>query len=235
MGKDERQVPDKPANAEIEAFLRKVALTPAVRRPGHKGRLVFALDATASREPTWDRACQIQAEMFAETAALGGLEIQLCFFRGFGEFRAAPWLSDSASLVKHMTVVRCLSGQTQIAKVLRHAIAETRVRKINALVYVGDCMEEEIDELAQLAGELGLLGVPAFVFQEGNELTAQRAFKRIAKLTNGAYCSFDAASARQLRDLLSAVAVYAAGGRLALADYAAQRGEQVLQLQRQIR
>jgi len=109
------------------------------------------------------------------------------------------------------------------------------VRKINALVYVGDCMEEEIDELAQLAGELGLLGVPAFVFQEGNELTAQRAFKRIAKLTNGAYCSFDAASARQLRDLLSAVAVYAAGGRLALADYAAQRGEQVLQLQRQIR
>jgi hypothetical protein len=81
---------------------------------------------------------------------------------------------------------------------------------------VGDCMEEDIDQLSQLAGELGLIGVPVFLFQEGDEPRATRAFKEIARLSRGAYCRFDAGSARQLRELLTAVAVYATGGRKAL-------------------
>ena len=28
------------------------------------GRLLFALDATASRQPSWDRACQLQGQMW---------------------------------------------------------------------------------------------------------------------------------------------------------------------------
>jgi hypothetical protein len=84
------------------------------------------------------------------------------------------------------------------------------------LVYVGDCMEEEVDDLCGRAGELALLGVPAFVFQEGREARAERAFREIARLTNGAYCRFDSGSATQLRGLLAAVAVFAAGGRRAL-------------------
>jgi len=52
-----------------------------------------------SRQPMWDTACRLQADMFAETAALGGLDIQLVYYRGFGEFHAAPWLGDSAELV----------------------------------------------------------------------------------------------------------------------------------------
>ena len=235
MGRDDRPVPQVSADAEVAAFLRQVAATPAPRIAAKRGRLIFALDATASREPTWDRACQIQSEMFAETAAIGGLDIQLCFFRGFGEFRAAPWLADSAVLVRQMTAVRCRGGHTQIAKVLRHAIAETGRQKVNALVYVGDCMEEDAETLAGLAGELGLLGVPAFVFQEGHEPAARASFQQIARLSNGAYSSFDAGSAKQLRDLLSAVAVYAAGGRTALADFAKRSGAPVLQLARQLR
>src|SRR3546814_9870581 len=47
--------------------------SPAPQRDGgRRGRLIFAMDATASREPTWDRACRLQGEMFKETAALGG-------------------------------------------------------------------------------------------------------------------------------------------------------------------
>ena len=90
---------------------------------------------------------------------------------------------------------------------------------MNAVIYVGDCMEEDIDELSQRAGTLGLMGVPMFVFQEGRDTKAEIAFKEIARLTQGAYCHFDAGSARQLRDLLAAVAVYASGGRKALRDY----------------
>ena len=87
---------------------------------------------------------------------------------------------------------------------------------MSALVYVGDAMEESIDELCGRAGELALLGVPVFLFQEGRDARAERAFREIARLTGGAWCRFDEGSARQLRDLLTAVAVFAAGGRAAL-------------------
>ncbi len=73
-----------PNRTEIDAFLAKVAATPAPAAGG-RGRLIFALDATMSREPTWDTACHIQAEMFEATRAIGGLDVQLVFFRGFGE------------------------------------------------------------------------------------------------------------------------------------------------------
>jgi hypothetical protein len=234
MSSNDRKLPSRSAQADVDAFLRKVAKTPLAREPGERGRLIFALDATASRQPTWDRACQLQAEMFRETAALGGLEIQLCYYRGFGEFTATPWTADTGNLLQRMTGVTCLGGLTQIRKVLEHAIAETGRRRVNALVFVGDCMEEDVDRLSHLAGRLGILGVPAFVFQEGHDAAAEQALRQIARLSNGAWCRFDASSAQHLRDLLSAVAVYAAGGRKALADFGSRRGGIVRQLTHQI-
>lgn len=192
------------------------------------------MDATASREPTWDHACHLQARMFEETASLGGLVIQLCYYRGFNEFSAGPWLSEAPELQRRMAAVRCVGGHTQIRKVLEHALAENRREKVDALVFVGDCMEEDVDTLCHLAGQLGIHGVPGFVFQEDREPIAERAFRQIARLSRGAYCPFDMGSARQLRDLLSAVAVYAAGGRRALADYSKTHGEAVKLLTRQI-
>jgi hypothetical protein len=133
-----------------------------------------------------------------------------------------------------MTSVSCQGGYTQIEKVLRQAIKQTRQKKVQALVFVGDCMEEDVDRLCQVAGELGMLGVPAFLFHEGAEPIAQKAFKQIARLTRGAYCAFDANSAGQLRDLLRAVAVYAAGGQSALQDFSKDRGELLRKLTRQL-
>ena len=234
MGRDSK-LPTKSTNSEVDAFLRQVAATPAVKPTGSRGRLLFAMDATASREPTWDHACHIQGEMFQETAALGGLDVQLCYYRGFREFDTSPWCSNANDLLERMTGVLCAAGQTQIARVLTHALRETRRKRIHALVFVGDSVEENVDELGQLAGELGLRGVPAFLFQEGHDPVAERAFRHIAHVTNGAYCHFDAGSAHQLRDLLSAVAVYAAGGRPALEAYGKRRGGLVRQLTHQVR
>jgi len=197
--------------------------------------LLFALDATASREPTWDRACQIQSEMFSETVALGGLSVQLCYYRGFNEFITSPWLSDAAALLARMNAVRCLGGYTQIERVLRHARQETQRQKISATVFIGDCMEEQADRLCQLAGELGILGPPLFLFQEGDDVLAESAFRQFAQLSNGAYCHFDGTSAEQLRDLLSAVAVYAAGGQPALEDFTRRRGGIARQLSHRTR
>lgn len=235
MGQDRSKLPEQASGSgAVQDFLTKLAATPAPRPAGIRGRLLFAMDATASREPTWDRACHIQAEMFRETAALGGLDIQLAYYRGFREFAATPWLSQADELLRRMTGVTCLGGHTQIERLLRHATAETKRRKVDAVVFVGDCMEEDVDRLCHAAGELGLLGVPVFVFHEGGEAGAARAFRQIARLTNGAYCSFDRNSARQLRDLLSAVAVYAAGGRRALEDYGRRKGGEALLLTRRL-
>lgn len=232
MAKD--KLVKRSSRSEIDAFLHKVATTPVQKPAGRTGRLIFAMDATASREPTWDQACHIQAQMFEETAALGGLAIQLCYYRGFREFHASDWLSNKTDLQNRMLAVRCLGGHTQIRKVLQHAIAETRQAKVDAVVFVGDCLEEDVDELCHLAGELGLHNVPVFLFQEGDYAVATRAFKQIARLTKGAYCPFDAGSAQQLRDLLSAVAVYAAGGRRALENFSNTRGGVTRLLTRQV-
>ena len=190
------------------------------------------MDATASREPLWDRACHIQAQMFEATAAMGGIEIQLAYYRGYGEFKAAPWAAEAEVLQNRMTSIRCAAGQTQIARVLKHALGQARSAQssVSALVFIGDCMEEDPDQLAKLAGELGILDVPTFLFQDGADPTAAKTFSHIAKLTRGAHCRFDGNSAAQLRDLLCAVAVYAAGGRKALADHGRHHGGEVLRL-----
>jgi hypothetical protein len=233
MAKDPK-LPQGAPNAEVDNFLRKVAATPAPAAGGH-GRLIFAMDATASREPTWDRASHLQAEMFKETEALGGLQVQLIYYRGFGECKASPWVTNADALLRFMTSVFCLAGRTQIGKVLKRAVKETREKKVSALVFVGDAMEEDVDHLGHLAGELGLLGVPCFMFHEGDDPVSRKAFQQIARLSGGAFCNFDSASAKQLRELLSAVAVFAAGGRRALVDYGRRTGGLVPQLTHQVK
>src|SRR5579863_1818965 len=203
------------ASEDIAAFVAKAkAMSP--HAAGSRGRLVFALDATMSRQPTWDMACTLQADMFREAAALGSLDIRLVYYRGLNECRATGWISDSAQLAKLMGKIDCRGGNTQIGKVLSEARREAVAAGVRAVVFVGDAMEENVDELCVKAGELGLLKVPVFMFQEGHEAVAEQAFREIARLTGGAWCRFDPGAAAQLRELLRAAAAYAAGGREAL-------------------
>lgn len=204
---------------DVKNFLSQLNRVPPANVQGKGGRLIFALDATASREATWDQAMQLQAEMFASAQSLGGLQVQLAYFRGMAEFRASDWLLDSGQLLGLMTGIRCQAGITKIEQLLLHTLRETRRQKVHALVYIGDCVEENKDLLCQKAGELGMLNVPLFVFQEGYDGNAQRCFKEMARLSGGAWAPFDHGSADQLRDLLKAVAVYASGGLKALQDY----------------
>ena len=205
-------------SAEVAAFLDKVARMPAIRTASARpGRLVFAVDATASRQPSWDRACALTGEMFLATRDLGGLAVSLAYWRGFGEFAATPFLTDGAELARRMSGVTCLGGHTQILRALHHTLAETHRDKVGAMVLVGDAVEEDVDALCQVAGELGLRGTPVFCFHEGGNIIAGNAFRHIAKVSGGAYAPFDSSAAGTLRDLLRAVAVFAAGGRSALA------------------
>ncbi|MEH2514236.1 hypothetical protein V1291_005590 [Nitrobacteraceae bacterium AZCC 1564] len=200
--------------SDIAAFVKKARSM--AHSQAHTGRLIFALDATMSRQPTWDMACQLQADMFREAGRIGGLHVRLVYYRGLSECRASPWISDTAKLSKLMSKIQCQGGHTQLGRVLSDARREAAASGVRAVVFVGDAMEEQLDALCATAGELGLLKVPCFMFQEGLDPTAETAFREIARLTGGAWCRFDTGSAAQLRELLRAAAAYASGGRDAL-------------------
>jgi hypothetical protein len=215
---------DETPASEVAAFVAKVrAMSSTSSVAGNRGRLLFAIDATMSRQPTWDLALGVQADMFKTVAEIGLLEVQLVFFRGAGECKSTPWVSKAENLARLMTTVTCAGGFTQIGKVLSHARKEAERHHVSAMVYVGDCMEESGDTLCGRAGELALLGVPVFMFQEGHDAQAELVFREIARLTRGAYCRFDRRSAHELKDLLSAVATYATGGKRALEQLAIAR------------
>lgn len=216
LGKPSGTLPSPSSSGEIADFVRKVG---QIARPGGasgRGRLLFALDATMSRQPTWDLACSLQAEMFKALPADGSLSVQLLYFRGLAECRASKWVNDAEGLARLMSGVACQGGNTQISKVLAHARREHAERPIDAVVYVGDAIEENVDSLAAKAGELGLLGCKMFIFQEGQDVRVEAAFREFARLTKGAYARFDASAPAELAALLRAVAAYATGGRAAL-------------------
>ncbi len=220
---------------EVDVFLEKIQSLPANRAPDRSGRLVFAMDATASRAPTWDMACGLQAQMFTQTGGVGSLYTQLVFFRGFKECKASRWMTSASDVVRLMSSVTCMAGQTQIERVLKHTLAEARKTDVDALVYVGDCVEEKVDTLGVLAGELNLHRIPMFIFQEGHEVTASDAFRQLAALSGGAHCSLDHNSASQLGELMNAAAIYATGGKSALAEYSKVAGPLTRNLLGQIR
>lgn len=224
MATDDKGLTKRSNAAEITAFIEQAKqLSESAAGSVSSGRLMFAMDATASRQPTWDSACNLQGEMFNAAQSVGNLQVQLCFYRGYQESRFSHWFNNAAQLHRAMQKVRCAGGLTQIKRVLRHALDEHLQQPISALVFVGDCVEENPDVLCDLAGQLGIHRVPVFVFQEGHDPDAEPILKEIARLSGGAWCRFDYNSAQQLRDLLSAVAIFAAGGRKALQDFTQSR------------
>ena len=190
-------------------------VTEFLKKQTARGRLIFALDATASRQPMWDASVQLQAQMFEEAGKIGGLEVQLVYYRGLDECKASHWTTDARELAQQMSRIICVSGQTQIEKILAHVRKEHGSQPVSACVFIGDMCEETSYSLQDAATGLG---VPVFVFQEGEDVLAADVFQNIAKLTNGAYSKFRPGSARELADLLRAVAAFATGGLTALAD-----------------
>src|SRR5262245_38313721 len=202
-------------HSDLDTFLAEMTKSSASGISG-AGRLICPSDTTASRHETWDMAFQLQGDMFRTVASIGGLSVQLVYYRDLSECRSSRWVTDPNKLAKLMTQIDCRAGKTQIGKILAHAKRETGLLKVSSLVLVGDAMEEDPHQLACPADELGRLSLPAFMFQEGRNREAEQAFRDIALLTHGAYCRFDEGSASQLGELLKAVAVFAVGGIAAL-------------------
>jgi hypothetical protein len=203
--------------SRVDKFLAEAVKKPAAPP---RGSLVFALDATMSRQPTWDLAVHLQGAMFNEVASLGVLDVKMVYFRGAhgidAECKASQWMNGTAQVAKFMKGIACLGGLTQIGKVLEHVLKESDQRRINAMIYIGDSVEELRVNLVPLARRLADQNIPIFVFQENNDPHAEEAFRELADITHGAYQRFDQGSAKQLGELLKAVATFATGGIAAL-------------------
>ncbi|MGK0499064.1 MAG: hypothetical protein ACJAYG_000695 [Oceanicoccus sp.] len=218
-------------NLALSQFLGKAEQLPQRRSDivSNPGRLIFALDATASRQASWAQARKIQSQLFIASSQLGGLQLQLCYYRGEIEFVASPWLQDSGKLLQKMNAVSCLGGFTQLRRLLDHCLKESHQQAVHAVVIIADAVEENVDTLCGKAGQLGLLGVPLFIFQDGHDSNARDCFKQMAKVSKGAYAQFDHSSAGQLADWLSAAATFASGGTQALQRLQSPAAKQLLQ------
>jgi len=178
-----------------------------------RARLIFALDATASRQPTWDMAVHLQRDMFRSAENAGQVDVQLVYYRDLHECRSSRWMPASG-LTAAMQKILCVAGETQIGKILTHVINENQELPVNALIFVGDACEESPDSLITRAS---VMGTPAFMFQEGRDRDVENVFRAIAAASKGAYARFDSSAARQLADLLKAVLAFVVGGVDALA------------------
>jgi hypothetical protein len=209
-----------------------------------RGRLIFAIDATASREPTWNMAAGLQSHMFEEAAKIGNLEVQLTWYRGANECAHTPWTTDTGELAAQMRRIRCDAGSTQIIRVLEHIREENAREKVSAAIFVGDAIEEPPPALYAVATGLG---VPLFCFQEGDapvvllnrygtpftsfdmpSQTVETIFRELARLTGGAWARFDVSAAARLGELLAAVAAFATGGLKALGDLRSDAARKLL-------
>jgi hypothetical protein len=222
-GRDLQSGIAEPRSASVDQFLAKAART-ALPTERSTHRLLFGIDATASRQATWDLACELHAELFAEAARAGNIAIQLCYYRGLSEFVASRWATTPDQLRDEMISVACRGGRTQLVRLLRHAVAEAARHPVRALVFIGDCFEEDEREVLAVAGQLAIRALPVFIFQERGDRQAASVFSSIAELTGGAHIPFDSRSPDELRRLLGAVAQYATGGRQALEHYVKRLG-----------
>ena len=189
--------------------LRRADLLATAITPQQRPRLVFAFDATASREPAWDAARQVTDALFS--ALPGQLDVALAVHGGGLVHTFTEFSSDARVFRDQAAAVTCRAGSTALISVMEQVRAHAGVK---VLLYIGDCFEEVPSAAFEQAEALRLRGVRAILFHDavtGNQ-QARLVFEEIARRTGGACLDFHGANPGDLRDILEAVAVLAYGG-----------------------
>lgn len=201
----------------VSATPKKETLAKAIANP-QRPRLVFSMDATASREGSWNIAKEITGAMFE--AVPDELDVALVYHGGGRLQEMTPFSSNAKTFLDKVHSVRCRAGRTALNAILAKAV---EVSRLKALIYVGDCFEESPQEAMDLAQQLKLKGVRCFLFHDESSAgsgydveTARRVFQEIARITGGAVLPFDENAPDLVKALLEAIAIYAAQGMKAL-------------------
>lgn len=205
-------------SSNLAVFKETVQNLPAAR--SGKGKVIFIVDATASREATWSKTMDLQFKAFD---AMKGLEVQLVYFRGDRkekEIKASPFIRKPDVLRRLMGKIECIAGSTQIVRALTHVRVQQQSNPAAAVVYVGDVCE---DNHAVAVEAAHATGVRVFVLHEtddykprGSRATDRRdddedenvlCFKRMAEATGGAYTVFSSKNS-EMGEMMAEVARY---------------------------
>jgi hypothetical protein len=189
---------------------------PAETGTAARPRLVFAVDATASREPAWEAARQVTDALVK--ALPGALDVALAVHGGSRVHTFTGFTADAAALRDRAAGVTCQAGLTRLLPILSASLKQSSVRVI---VYIGDVFEESLTHGRRLADSLGAQGTKLIVLHDTADASARRdaeVFWDLAKRTGGCVLPFDAGAPGRLRNILSAVAVYAVGGEKLLRE-----------------
>jgi hypothetical protein len=192
------------------------ARPPAATGTPARPRLIFAVDATASREPAWVAARQVTDALVK--ALPGQLDVALAVHGGSRVHIFTEFTNEPAALRDRAAGVVCEAGLTRLLPILSVSLKQPAVRVV---VYIGDVFEENVAKGRQLTDAMGKQGIRLIVLHDTADPAARRdaeLFWDLAKRTGGCVMPFDASSSGRLRDLLSAVAVYAVGGEKLLRE-----------------
>jgi hypothetical protein len=183
---------------------------PAATSANTRPRLIFAVDATASREPAWTAARQVTDVLVK--ALPGALDVALAVHGGSRVHTFTAFTSDARTLRDRAAGVSCVAGMTRLLPILSTSLKHPAVRVV---IYIGDLFEENLIRGRQVADAMGAQGTRLIVLHDTADPAARRdaeVFWDLAKRTGGCVLPFDGAASGRLRDILSAVAVYAVGG-----------------------
>ena len=184
--------------------------TESVRAMPGTGRLVFAVDATSSRQKAWEAAKRLTDDVLG--ALPGELDVALAVHGGDRVHTFTEFTSDAAELRGMAAGVRCIAGYTRLVEILRRVAAMSE--DVAVVVYIGDVFEESRRDARQIAVDLAQRGTRVIILHDtgSRDTDDGKAFAELAKLTGGAVLPFDASALERLGQLLEAVAVLAVGG-----------------------
>lgn len=205
----------RPNGAGTQAIKNALLRTaPPTKKPDTN--IGFIIDATASRQDTWDTAQKTQAAMLSELANgfADRVTIELVTFGG--DVLNAPTQAVShIDAAKRLAEVECKAGSTQFIDALQPFV-ERKDNRTKSIIIVGDFFEENIETVYDVARKLAQKKIKIFTFQEGhydNDDT-ETFFRELARITGGAYAKFG--SPVQLSKLCADVIDLTLGGCNAL-------------------
>ncbi len=116
-------------------------------------RLIFAVDATASREPAWTAARRVTDALVK--ALPGELDVALAVHGGSRVHTFTAFTKDAATLRDRAAGVACEAGLTRLLPILSASLKHQAVRVV---VYIGDVFEESLNQGRRLADAMGAQG-----------------------------------------------------------------------------
>lgn len=214
--------------SDLLAKLRSA--TPTKPLPGRVGgglldrrpRLVFAVDATASRSATWASAQTITDRMF--DAIPGALDVALEVHGGGNVHTFTGFSADLHEFRKRASRVRCTSGHTRLVDLMQRTLDAGGVRVMS---YIGDAFEESADEAFELADRFKHFGIKAVILADQADVSTMLIFEEIARRTGGAVLDFRSGDLDLMGEVLAGVAALAVGGR-GMLESNSSKGSQLL-------